>query len=64
MMSRHLPTNREIADVLDRIADLLEAQDANPFRVHAYRNGADHVRTVLPSIGKQCGWVRRERTDR
>jgi hypothetical protein len=31
------PTNEEIADVLTRIADLLEAQDANPYRVNAYR---------------------------
>jgi DNA polymerase (family 10) len=33
-------TNREIAAVLEQIADLLEFQDANPFRVRAYRNGA------------------------
>jgi hypothetical protein len=34
------PTNEEIADVLIRIADLLEAQDANPYRVNAYRRAA------------------------
>jgi DNA polymerase (family 10) len=33
-------TNEAIASVLERIADLLEAQDANPFRVRAYRDGA------------------------
>lgn len=37
------PTNAQIADVLERIADLLEAQDANPFRVRAYREGAQTV---------------------
>jgi hypothetical protein len=36
--------NEEIADLLERIADLLEAQDANPFRVRAYRGAASSVR--------------------
>lgn len=36
-------TNREIAAVFDQIADLLEFQGANPFRVRAYRNGARRV---------------------
>lgn len=30
--------NRAIADILERVADLLEAEDANPFRVRSYRN--------------------------
>lgn len=34
------PTNEEIADVLIRTADLLEAQDANRYRVNAYRRAA------------------------
>jgi len=38
------PENPKIADVLDTIADLLEAQDANPHRVRAYRTGAQSVR--------------------
>lgn len=38
------PTNDEIADLLERIAALLEAQNANPFRVKAYRTGAQTVR--------------------
>ena len=37
-------SNREIADVLERVADLLEAQDANRHRVAAYRNAAQTVR--------------------
>jgi len=36
--------NGEIADVLDRIATLLEAQEANRYRVRAYRSAADTVR--------------------
>jgi len=32
--------NPDIAQGLDDIADLLELQDANPFRVRAYRNAA------------------------
>ncbi len=33
-------TNEDVADLLDRVADLLKAQDANPFRVRAYRDAA------------------------
>ncbi|MGA9856053.1 MAG: DNA polymerase/3'-5' exonuclease PolX [Gammaproteobacteria bacterium] len=32
--------NSEIAELFNRYADLLEIQDANPFRVRAYRNAA------------------------
>ncbi|MCI0581117.1 MAG: helix-hairpin-helix domain-containing protein, partial [Chloroflexi bacterium] len=38
------PTNEEIAQLLEEIADLLEAQEANVYRVRAYRNGAASVR--------------------
>lgn len=33
-------TNKEIAAAFDTIADILEFQDANPFRVRAYRNAS------------------------
>ena len=36
-------TNLEIAAVFDQVADLLEFQGANPFRVRAYRNGARKI---------------------
>ena len=36
--------NDEIADVLERVADLLEAQDANAWRVRAYRAAAGTAR--------------------
>jgi len=35
--------NAEIAAALDEIADLLEIQGANPFRVRAYRGAARTV---------------------
>ncbi len=60
--------NEDIATQFDEIADLLEIQEANPFRVRAYRNAARTVRglghelaelvgqgqdlTALPGIGK------------
>lgn len=60
--------NSEIADLLDELADLLDIEDANPFRVRAYHNAARTIRgypksladlvaadadlTELPSIGK------------
>lgn len=39
-----MASNGRIAGDLDQIADLLELQDANPFRVRAYRNAAKAVR--------------------
>ena len=42
--------NVRIAEVFDLIADLLEFQDANPFRVRAYRNGARTIRDYPQQI--------------
>ncbi|MCG8448999.1 MAG: DNA polymerase/3'-5' exonuclease PolX [Pirellulales bacterium] len=36
-------TNRDIAAVFEQVADLLEFQGANPFRIRAYRNGARKI---------------------
>lgn len=60
--------NEDIARVFDQIADLLEIEGDNPFRIRAYRNGARTLRelgkdvrvlmqagedlTRLPAIGK------------
>ena len=60
--------NEDIAHIFDEIADLLEIEDANPFRVRAYRSAARMIRslgeelqamvdrgddlTKLPTIGK------------
>jgi DNA polymerase (family X) len=61
--------NPEIARTLEEVADILEIQNANPFRVRAYRNAVRTVETVtvplrrwveegrqltdLPGIGKE-----------
>jgi len=60
--------NEEIATIFEEMADLLEIEDANPFRIRAYRNAARTIRglgqelaqlvstgedlTRLPGIGK------------
>ncbi|HLL79306.1 MAG TPA: helix-hairpin-helix domain-containing protein, partial [Ktedonobacteraceae bacterium] len=36
-------TNRQIAEVLSSIADLLAFQNSNPYRIQAYRNAARGV---------------------
>jgi DNA polymerase (family 10) len=42
--------NNEIADLFEKLADLLEIEDANPFRVRAYRNAAQTVRGHAESM--------------
>ncbi len=39
-------TNEEVAEILEGVADLLEAQDANPFRVRAYRGAVSTLREM------------------
>ena len=43
-------TNVEIATVFDQVADLLEFQNVNPFRVRAYRNAARVVRDLAEPV--------------
>jgi hypothetical protein len=45
-MNQSYPSNSDIADTLERIADLLEAQDANRYRVGAYRRAARVVASL------------------
>lgn len=42
--------NQKIAATLDQLADLLEFTGANPFRLRAYRNGAQTIRELPESI--------------
>jgi len=42
--------NQEVATRLDQVAELLEAQDANPFRVQAYRNAAALLRDLKQPV--------------
>ncbi len=42
--------NNEIAAIFDKLADLLEIEGANPFRVRAYRNAARTVRGYAKSM--------------
>ena len=44
--------NAEVADVLDRVADLLEAQHASSYRVRAYRRGAETCRALDRPLGE------------
>jgi DNA polymerase (family 10) len=43
--------NSDVADIFKRVADLLEIEGANPFRVRAYRNAARTVETLSKNIG-------------
>lgn len=46
LKDRRLIGNDQIAEVFDEIADLLEINDANPFRIRAYRNAARILRAL------------------
>ena len=49
-MTAPMPSNAEIADALERVADLLPGEDANPYRVQAYRRAAASVRDCDESV--------------
>ena len=42
--------NRDIAQQLDEVAEHLEAQNANPFRIQAYRNAAGTIRQLTRPV--------------
>jgi len=56
-------TNDRIADVFDQIADLLEFQNANPFRVRAYRNGGRVIRDLGERVSAILADEKRRLTD-
>jgi DNA polymerase (family 10) len=45
-------TNADVSKVFDELADLLEIQGANPFRVRAYRNAARTVGDLAESVAE------------
>lgn len=56
-------TNHEIAAVFEQIADLLEYQSANPFRVRAYRNGAKKIGELTEPLAAIAADPERSLTD-
>src|SRR5205809_1131681 len=55
--------NPDIARVFDEVADLLEIQDANPFRVRAYRNAARTIRDFPEPIAERVRTGGKDLTD-
>ena len=51
-MATKLASNTEIADVLDRIGNLLESKGENPFRVNSYRRAASLVKDADRSFAQ------------
>lgn len=49
-MNKVALSNREIAETLDHVANLLETEDANAFRVRSYRGAAQTVRDLEEPI--------------
>jgi DNA polymerase (family X) len=56
-------TNAEIAAVFDQVADLLEFQGANAFRVRAYRNAVNAIRTLPEQLARIAADPNRKLTD-
>jgi hypothetical protein len=45
-------SNDEIADLFEQVADLLATQNANPFRVRAYREAGHRIRAMATPLGE------------
>lgn len=58
-----MPSNAEIADAFDQIADLLEFQNANAFRVRAYRNAARTIGNLSEPLTAIAADPQRKLTD-
>jgi putative hydrolase len=48
---RSRPRNARVAEKLREAADILQAQRANPFRIRAYRQGADRIAGLEVDVG-------------
>jgi DNA uptake protein ComE-like DNA-binding protein len=51
-LGRRLPPNEDVAHVLERVADLLDVQGANRYRVRAYRHAAQSVRDSASPVAE------------
>ena len=47
--------NREIAEIFDKIADILELLNENPFRIRAYRNAGENIRELTEDVEDLAG---------
>ncbi len=56
-------TNREIAAVFEQLADLLEFQNTNPFRIRSYRNGARKIANLSEPLAQIVADSDRKLTD-
>lgn len=56
-------TNAEIASLLEEVADLLEFEAANPFRIRAYRNGARTLGDLPDAVAELVADPARSLTD-
>jgi hypothetical protein len=63
-VSARAPRNEDVADALERVADLLEAQDESPYRVRAWRAGAHSVRSQAEPVAALLAREGREGLDR
>lgn len=55
--------NRDVAAAFDEIADLLEFQNANPFRVRAYRNAARKITDLSEPLANVAADPNRDLTE-
>ena len=55
--------NSEIARTFDELADLLEIQGANPFRIRAYRNASRTIQNLAESLADMASDPERNLVD-
>lgn len=55
--------NTDVARIFDQLADLLEIQEANPFRVRAYRNAARTIGNLSDAVSDIIGDATRNLED-
>lgn len=54
-MTQKPPSNEEIAVTFERVAELLHAQGASPWRINAWRSGAEGVRKLPRAVSEILG---------